>query len=74
MECVRCKRDFGDYTPERNCESYGGPVYYACPYCGKLYKYIRVVMVDQVDDSDYSPKETDDWGNKIVLDKDYNIY
>lgn len=73
MKCIRCNCEFDDYKPERNCESYGGPVYYACPHCGKLYKYSRIVIVNAVDDSEYSSKEFDDWGSKVILDKDYSV-
>lgn len=72
MKCIRCEKEFNDYIPRVNTESYGGPSYYTCPHCGKLYEFKRVVVVEPVGDMEYqSRREEDDWGNKVVKDKDY---
>ena len=61
---------YGD-IPELNVECYGDPVYYACPHCGKLYRFNRVVTASPCNDDEFSDNEEDDWLNKIVRDKDY---
>jgi hypothetical protein len=64
--------EFCENIPELNAEFYGGPVYYACPHCGKLYRFNRIVTVSPCNDDEfYSNKEEDDWLNRIVKDKDY---
>lgn len=70
MKCVRCEKEFDDYIPHINAECYGGVVYYACKHCGKLYSFQRTVMVS---DAEYcaESREEDDWGNKVVSDKEY---
>lgn len=70
MICVRCKNNFDNSIPERNTENYEGLSYYACPHCGKLYRFKRIIVSQPVDDVNIYNKE-DDWGNKIVKDKDY---
>lgn len=65
MICVRCKKEINDAIPEINAENYGGPAYWACPECGKLYVYNRIVVCRPVEDSEYaSCKGEDDWVEK----------
>lgn len=72
MVCVRCGNRFNDDIPVRNTESYGGPNYYACPHCGKLYQYQMKMSIRPVSDDEYAAKkEEDDWCNNIVRDEDY---
>lgn len=70
MECVRCKKEFDDYVPYMNAEWYGNIVYYACPHCGKLYRFQRTV---EISDAEFCVEshETDNWGHKVVSDEEY---
>lgn len=71
MKCIRCEKEFDDYAPYRSTECYGGVAYYACPHCGKLYRFKRVVRITDAEDC-ADVKEEDDWGNKVVSDEKYN--
>lgn len=70
MNCIRCKNSFDDYTPYRNAECYGDVVYYACPHCGKLYRFMRKVEVSEAEFCTEIHK-VDDWGHKVVSDEKY---
>ena len=48
MKCIRCNNLFDSSIPEINAECYGGCKTYACPLCGKLYVFTRIVKVDAV--------------------------
>lgn len=73
MKCSRCNTRFDESIPSKNVENYGGPAYYACPHCGKLYTIKRIVTIEPCDDCEYpSSMETDDWDNPIVIDEDYH--
>lgn len=43
MKCIRCNNLFDSSIPEINAECYGGCKTYACPLCGKLYVFTRIV-------------------------------
>lgn len=71
MKCSRCSRDFDDYVPRTNAENYGEVVYYACPHCGKLHSFKRVVVAKPCDDDLACGMGKDGWGNTIVTDNGY---
>ena len=69
MVCTRCSEVLDTYKQERNADSYGSNIY-ACPKCGKPYRFSRQVVVTELL-SDTQLKE-DDWGHRIVNDEKYN--
>lgn len=71
MECVRCKKEFDDYAPYRNAETYGGYPKYACPHCGKLYVFSRRIIIDAEPCNYMDEMKQDDWGHKVVSDEEY---
>lgn len=70
MKCIRCNNLFDSSIPEINAECYGGYKTYACPLCGKLYVFTRIVKVDAVPDENICELE-DNWGSPIVKDSEY---
>ena len=74
MKCIRCKKEFDTEIPVENTRNFGTNLY-ACPYCGKLYKFYRTISVSCYDliDNEVGDRKTDNWGNKIILDKDYEM-
>lgn len=70
MKCIRCGKEFDDYVPYKNAESYGGYPKYACPHCGKLYVFSRTITIE-VEPCEYMDKDVDDWGHKVVSDEEY---
>lgn len=70
MICARCKKYFNSAIPERYTENYGNINYYACPYCGKLHRFKRIIVSRPAEDNE-GPDEADDWGNKRIKDSDY---
>ena len=70
MKCLRCANEFNISTAKLNAEVYGSNVC-ACPHCGKAYIFSREISVSVM--PFYSTnRDSDDWGNKIVTDDDYN--
>lgn len=69
MVCARCGKVLDTYKQERNADSYGSNIY-ACPHCGKPYRFSRQVVVTELS-VDTQLKE-DDWGNKVINDENYN--
>lgn len=69
MKCIRCGKEFDEYTPYRNAECYGGFVLYACPHCGKMYSFMRTVVVKVAEGC--SCRKEDDWGHKVISDEEY---
>lgn len=65
MVCTRCGKILDTYTQERNAYNYGSNIY-ACPKCGKPYRFSRRVVVTELS-VDTQLKE-DDWGHRIVND------
>jgi DNA-directed RNA polymerase subunit M/transcription elongation factor TFIIS len=65
MVCTRCGEVLDTYKQERNADSYGSNIY-ACPKCGKPYRFSRQVVVTELS-VDTQLKE-DDWGHRIVND------
>lgn len=70
MKCIRCGKEFDDYKPYINAETYGGWPKYACPHCGKLYVFSRVIRI-KVEPCEYMNTDVDDWGHKVVSDEEY---
>jgi adenine-specific DNA methylase len=67
--CDRCHNLFDDNIPIKYVDCYGRDAYYACPHCGKLYRYHKEVQCDPV--SVTSGDKEDEWGNKVFNDKEY---
>lgn len=70
MKCIRCEKEFDEYAPYRNAECYGVFVLYACPHCGKLYSFQRIVQIESAESFAIN-KEEDDWGHKVISDELY---
>lgn len=70
MNCSRCGKELQDYEAYVNAITYGTN-YYACPYCGKLHVYSCEVVIKACSDEEAKKETFDDWGNEIVLDKDF---
>nr|DAY88058.1 MAG TPA: RimK-related lysine biosynthesis protein, Probable-dependent amine/thiol ligase family Amino-group [Caudoviricetes sp.] len=70
MKCKRCGQEFDGYAPMMNAAYYNDIVRYACPHCGKLHEFRRVIKVIPISDEDVCLYK-DNWGNKIVKDEDY---
>lgn len=73
MFCIRCGKESNDDNAYMNALRYG-PNYYACPHCGKLYKFTIEVVTSPCSDEEAKGEVFDDWGNEIVLDRDFNDY
>lgn len=71
MKCTRCYQDFDDFIPYTNAENYGGMTYYACPHCGKLHVFKRIVIVRPCNDDLTWGMPNDARGNKVVTDEEY---
>lgn len=70
MKCIRCNNTFSSTIPEANAEKYGNDETYACPHCGKLYVFTRIISVDAVPDENIC-EPRDNWGNPVVKDSEY---
>ena len=68
MICSRCNKEFDSYKAERNAEVFGTNLF-ACPYCGKPYRFTSKIVVQAV--AANTTLKEDDWGNKIVNDNEY---
>lgn len=65
MVCTRCGEVIYTYAIEQNACKYGS-IIYACPKCGKPYKFsIQIVVTELSVDTQLTE---DDWGHKIVND------
>lgn len=69
MICSRCGKSLDVEKQRRNAEYYGENIY-ACPHCGKPYRFIRKVIVQELQPN--CGWKEDDWGNEIVNDEKYN--
>ena len=61
MKCVRCNREMDTAIPELNADNYGGNIW-ACPNCGKAYRFYRTVIAEPIE----TDAKEDDWGKKII--------
>lgn len=70
MECVRCHKEFDENTPKNSVLSNGYAAYYACPHCGKLYRF-KMEITSLVVPDKYILRNTDDWNKPIVKDSEF---
>lgn len=68
--CVRCKKEMNTITPEMHAIRYGQN-FYACEHCGMLYSIYRPEFVIYKPLGNWEDKTEDDWGKKVVTDKEY---
>lgn len=68
--CVRCKKEMDTITAEMNAIQYGQN-FYACEHCGMLYSIYRPEFVVYKPLGNWEEKREDDWGKKVVSDKEY---
>lgn len=68
--CVRCKKEMDTAIPEMSAIQYGQN-FYACEHCGMLYSIFRPEFVVYKPLGGWEEKTEDDWGKKVVSDKEY---
>lgn len=70
--CLRCLNEIDIFEPKSRSENYGGPVFWACPHCGKLYKFTRIINIEPVNDNQFESKlSEDDYGKQVIKDINY---
>ena len=70
MICERCFKEFDANKAKLNVAIYGKSAFMACPHCGKPYYVSREVKI-HITPIEISGKVEDDWGLKMVNDKEY---
>lgn len=68
--CDRCMKPMDTANAEMNAIQYGR-ILYACEHCGKLYRIYRPEIVVYKPLGDWEDITEDDWGKKVIPDKDY---
>jgi hypothetical protein len=68
--CDRCMKPMDTSTAEMNAIQYGQN-FYACEHCGMLYSIYRPEIVFYKPLGGWKDKTEDDWGKKVISDKDY---